>query len=112
LQKETIIPSVEAYAYDAIVILSKAAGECKAKARLSRECVMEYLQENGDALPGQCEKYLIGRGERKAAPYYVYSGCGGNLQPTWEIAGEHEEIYEKWPCKQGSKQILARGSSD
>jgi len=102
LKEKNIVPSAEAYVYDAVVILAKAAGACKAKSQLGRECVLDYLQENGDNLPGQCEQYWIGKGERKAAPYYVYTSCGGELKPTWEI-GNDNDIYEKWPCQQRAK---------
>ena len=102
VREKNIVPSAEAYTYDAVVILAKAANECKAKNQLGRECVLDYLQQNGDNLPGQCEKYWIGNGERKAAPYYVYASCRGELRPTWEIGTEHE-IYEKWPCQQNAR---------
>ena len=97
-RKKKIVASAEAYAYDAVIILSKAAGACRAKNQLGRECVLQYLQENADNLPGECEQYWIGNGERKAAPYYVYAGCGGELTQTWKIGPEHE-IYDERPCQ-------------
>lgn len=99
---KNVVLSAEGYAYDAIVIVAKAAKACKAKNQLGRECVLDYLQENGDNLPGKCEQYWIGNGERKAAPYYVYTSCRGELTKTGEIGTEHD-IYEKWPCKHSSK---------
>lgn len=99
---KNVVLSAEGYAYDAIVILAKAANQCKTKNQLGRECVLDYLQLNGDNLPGKCESYWIGNGERKAAPYYVYANCGGELKQTGEVGTEHE-IYEKWSCQQSAR---------
>lgn len=101
MEEKNIVPSAEAYSYDAVVILAKAASACKAKNQLGRECVLGYLQENGENLPGKCENYWIGRGERKAAPYYVYAKCNGKLDAAWEIGTDHD-VYEEWQCKKNA----------
>jgi ABC-type branched-subunit amino acid transport system substrate-binding protein len=103
LKEINVVPSAEAYSFDAIVILSKAIGDCKERGHLDRGCVRQYVQRNGDDLQGLCETYRIGAGERRDAPYYVYASCRKALQPRWEIGIEHEEPYEKWPCTGGSE---------
>ena len=103
LRKINVIPSAEGYSFDAVFILSKAVAECKENSHLDRECVRQYLQKNGDNLVGHCERYHIGAGERRDAPYYVYSSCKGQLQLRWEIGTDHEDPYEKWPCRGNSE---------
>jgi hypothetical protein len=103
LRKINVIPSAEAYAFDAIFILSHAVAECKESGHLERECVRQYLQTNGDNLTGHCERYHIGAGERRDAPYYVYSSCKGKLQPRWEIGTDQESPDERWPCTANSE---------
>ena len=98
LREINVVPSAEAYSFDAIVVLSKAVAECKEKSHLDRTCVKEYLQKNADDLIGRCEVH-IGAGERRDAPYYVYSTCRGKLQLRWEIGPDRENPYEKWPCR-------------
>lgn len=94
----------EAFAYDAVVILATAAMDCKQRGTLDRQCVKTYLQEKGDGLQGGCERYDIGRGERRNAAYHVYAACGGKLQPRWVVVPDKQEPYgnDLWPCGRNS----------
>lgn len=89
-------PTDETYTFDAVMILAAAVKSCEQ--RLSRRCVLQYLETNHSQLMGACAKYQLDGGERQNASYEVYSACKQSLMRRWSVAkgGVYED--EQWKC--------------
>lgn len=100
-----MVPTNEGYAFDAVVLLATAVEDRKKHETLDRRCIKEFMEEHGNGLAGVCERYQIANGERRNAPYYVYSSCKRELKPHWAIIQDEQEPYENdnWFCREASR---------